>query len=151
MKCPFCGWHEDRVVGSLDLEHALKAGQTRFEPGILGRVHRGILYVDEVNLLRILNYPKRNIGTGSADKLIRFSAESELPLWNVLQQAEQVPELNSRTLEAITNFVGLLEKGEIEYALLGRHRRVKAEDLFEYKNTLLCATSLGISEIKNFT
>ena len=31
-------------------------------------------------------------------------------------------------------FVGLLEKGEIEYALVGRHRRVKAEDLFEYKN-----------------
>lgn len=65
---------------------------------------------DEVNLLRILNYPKRNIGTGSADKLIRFSAESELPLWNVLQQAEQVPELNSRTLKAITSFVELLEK-----------------------------------------
>ena len=45
------GATEDRVVGSLDLEHALKAGQTRFEPGLLGRVNRGILYVDEVNLL----------------------------------------------------------------------------------------------------
>ena len=45
------GATEDRVVGSIDMEHALKAGQTRFEPGILGRVHRGILYVDEVNLL----------------------------------------------------------------------------------------------------
>jgi excisionase family DNA binding protein len=31
--------------------------------------------------------------------------------------------------------IGLLEKGEIEYALVGRHRRVKAEDLLEYKNT----------------
>lgn len=65
---------------------------------------------DEVNLLRILNYPKRNIGAGSADKLIRFSAESELPLWTVLRQAEQVPELTARTLEAITDFVTLLEK-----------------------------------------
>ena len=45
------GATEDRVVGSLDMEHALQVGQTRFEPGILGRVHRGILYVDEVNLL----------------------------------------------------------------------------------------------------
>ncbi|MBI5439689.1 MAG: ATP-binding protein [Deltaproteobacteria bacterium] len=45
------GATEDRVVGSLDLEHALKTGEKRFEPGILGKVHRGILYVDEVNLL----------------------------------------------------------------------------------------------------
>jgi len=65
---------------------------------------------DEVNLLRILNYPKRGIGTGSADKLIRFSAEAEEPLWTILQQPEQVPELNQRTLEAIAEFVELLEK-----------------------------------------
>lgn len=45
------GATEDRVVGSLDIEHALKTGEQRFEPGILGKVHRGILYVDEVNLL----------------------------------------------------------------------------------------------------
>ncbi len=32
-------------------------------------------------------------------------------------------------------FLGLLKKGDIEYALLGRHRRVKADDLFEYKST----------------
>ena len=31
-------------------------------------------------------------------------------------------------------FVGLLKKGEIEYSLVGRHRRVKSEDLFAYKN-----------------
>lgn len=45
------GATEDRVVGSLDIEHALKTGEKRFEPGVLGRVNRGILYVDEVNLL----------------------------------------------------------------------------------------------------
>jgi len=42
---------EDRVVGSLDLEHALAEGQRRFEPGLLADANRGILYVDEVNLL----------------------------------------------------------------------------------------------------
>src|SRR5690349_10721909 len=42
---------EDRVVGTLDLEHALKEGSRRFEPGVLAEANRNILYVDEVNLL----------------------------------------------------------------------------------------------------
>ncbi|MHB8596898.1 MAG: ATP-binding protein [Ktedonobacteraceae bacterium] len=42
---------EDRVVGTLDLEHALREGQRRFDPGVLAEANRGILYVDEVNLL----------------------------------------------------------------------------------------------------
>lgn len=42
---------EDRVVGTLDIEHAVKEGQRRFEPGVLASANRGILYVDEVNLL----------------------------------------------------------------------------------------------------
>ncbi len=45
------GATEDRVVGTLDLEQALKAGEKRVEPGILAQAHRNILYVDEVNLL----------------------------------------------------------------------------------------------------
>ncbi|MFA5212118.1 MAG: putative cobaltochelatase [Methanoregula sp.] len=42
---------EDKVIGSLDIEHALKKGEKRFEPGILAQAHRNILYVDEINLL----------------------------------------------------------------------------------------------------
>ncbi|MCZ2110045.1 MAG: putative cobaltochelatase [Dehalococcoidia bacterium] len=45
------GASEDRLVGSLDVERALQAGQRAFEPGILAAAHRGILYIDEVNLL----------------------------------------------------------------------------------------------------
>ncbi|MDR0843196.1 MAG: ATP-binding protein [Acidobacteriota bacterium] len=42
---------EDRVVGTLDMEHAIKTGEKRFETGLLARANRNILYVDEVNLL----------------------------------------------------------------------------------------------------
>ena len=45
------GATEDRVCGTIDLEVALREGMKLFEPGILARANRGILYIDEVNLL----------------------------------------------------------------------------------------------------
>ena len=42
---------EDRVVGTLDIEVAIKTGRKKFEPGVLAAANRGLLYVDEVNLL----------------------------------------------------------------------------------------------------
>jgi magnesium chelatase subunit D len=45
------GATDDRVVGSLNLERALATGTRAFEPGLLASAHRGILYIDEVNLL----------------------------------------------------------------------------------------------------
>ena len=45
------GASTDRLAGTLDLERALSEGEKAFEPGLLAAAHRGILYVDEVNLL----------------------------------------------------------------------------------------------------
>ncbi|WP_460368820.1 ATP-binding protein, partial [Actinocorallia lasiicapitis] len=45
------GAAEDRLTGALDLERALTEGVSAYEPGLLAAAHRGVLYVDEVNLL----------------------------------------------------------------------------------------------------
>ena len=45
------GATEDRVAGTLDIEYALRSGERRFEPGLLAAANRGVLYIDEVNLL----------------------------------------------------------------------------------------------------
>jgi magnesium chelatase subunit I len=45
------GTTEDRLIGTMDIEHALQYGEKRFEPGILAGANRNFLYVDEVNLL----------------------------------------------------------------------------------------------------
>ncbi len=45
------GATEDRVVGNIELQETLRTGERHFEPGLLAAANRGILYVDEVNLL----------------------------------------------------------------------------------------------------
>ncbi|MDO3378711.1 ATP-dependent helicase [Geoalkalibacter halelectricus] len=65
---------------------------------------------DEVNLLRILNYPKRGIGETTADRLIRHSAQTQKPLWEVLKSAGELDDLGDKAQEAIAAFVALMER-----------------------------------------
>ncbi|TLM65320.1 MAG: ATP-dependent DNA helicase Rep [Deltaproteobacteria bacterium] len=71
---------------------------------------------DEVNLLRILNYPRRGIGRTSADLLIRASVATRKPLWQVLRDARSVEEIAGKAAEAIEGFVALID------AYKGRYR-----------------------------
>ncbi len=98
------GATEDRIVGALDLERALHAGEKAFEPGLLARANRGFLYIDEVNLLE--------------DHLVDL-------LLDVAASGENVVEREGLSVRHPARFVligsGNPEEGELRPQLLDRY------------------------------
>ena len=70
---------------------------------------------DEVNLLRIINYPRRGIGENSIDQIIRRSAEQNKSIWSLLQHPEQIDGLGQRTLGSIGDFVALIKSYQSKF------------------------------------
>jgi len=97
------GATEDRVCGTLDIEKALFEGIKSFEPGLLAKANRGILYVDEVNLLD--------------DHLVDILLDASASGWNIVER-------EGISIKHPSNFVlvgsGNPEEGELRPQLLDR-------------------------------
>ncbi|WP_378952736.1 VWA domain-containing protein [Pelosinus sp. sgz500959] len=84
---------EDMVFGHIDLEYAVTQGEKKFSPGILGRAHGQVLYVDEINLLRqeivssLLDAADRGINTVEREG-ISFQHESKFTLIGTMNPEE---------------------------------------------------------------
>ena len=112
------GATEDRVCGSIDIERALTAGTKAFEPGLLAKANRGILYVDEVNLLD--------------DHLVDVLLDSAASGWNTVER-EGISIAHPARFIMVGS--GNPEEGELRPQLLDRFgmhaeiRTVKQPDL----------------------
>lgn len=74
--------------------------------------------LDQEALLRIVNQPRRGIGDESLDLLTGYNRQSNIPLWEVLKQASQLPhiQLQTRVLKSIEGFVHLIEEAKKRFA-----------------------------------
>jgi DNA helicase-2/ATP-dependent DNA helicase PcrA len=110
-----------------DVPYVLIGGQQFFDrkevKDLLAYLRVIVNPLDEVNLLRILNYPKRGIGSTSADRLIRASVERGCSLRKVLGESITVDGMDARACEAVTKFSELLmryrEKFKVKSGLAG--------------------------------
>ena len=112
------GATEDRVCGTIDIEKALNEGIKTFEPGLLAKANRGILYVDEVNLLD--------------DHLVDILLDSAASGWNTVER-EGISMRHPARFVLVGS--GNPEEGELRPQLLDRFgmhaeiRTVKEPDL----------------------
>ncbi|MEM7184377.1 MAG: UvrD-helicase domain-containing protein [Spirochaetota bacterium] len=79
---------------------------------------------DEVSLFRILNYPRRGIGQTTISRLYEKAAEEEIGLMEVLQNVSEkegyIPTIKNKTIHAIYEFVGLIQKYRKEFFQAGK-------------------------------
>jgi len=87
---------------------------------------------DEVNLLRILNYPRRGIGETTAQRLITLSLEREIPLWDLMQAPDIHTHIGEKAAERVHTFIQLML----------RYKR-----LFNYSDQLLATAQNLFAEI----
>jgi magnesium chelatase subunit I len=121
---------EERLAGTLDVEAALRDGAVRFAPGLLAAAHRGVLYVDEVNLLpdalvdALLDAAASGVNTVERDGVSHSHAASFVLIGTMNpEEGELRPQLTDR--------FGLMVMLENCYDASIRQRIVKARLAFD--------------------
>lgn len=133
------GATEDRVCGTIDIERALRDGAKTFEPGLLARANRGLLYIDEVNLLEDhLVDLLLDVAVTGVNKVEREGISIEHPARFVLigsgnpEEGELRPQLLDR--------FGLHVEIATENDLDGRVEIVERREAFDHDPEKFCAT-----------
>ncbi|WP_297407374.1 AAA family ATPase [uncultured Cetobacterium sp.] len=122
---------EDRVVGTLDIEHAIKTGEKKFEKGILYSAHKNILYVDEINLLEdhivdvLLDSAAMGVNTIEREG-ISFSHPSKFVLVGTMNPEEG--DLRPQLLDRFGLVVDIHGEKEIDKRVQVVKRRIKFEE-----------------------
>lgn len=122
---------EDRVVGTLDIEHAIKTGEKKFEKGILYTADKNILYVDEINLLEdyivdvLLDAAAMGVNTIEREG-ISFSHSSKFILVGTMNPEEG--DLRPQLLDRFGLVVDILGEKDVDKRVEIVTRRIKFED-----------------------
>jgi magnesium chelatase subunit I len=132
------GASEDRLIGTLDIEAALRDSSVRFSPGLLAKAHHGVLYVDEVNLLpdglvdALLDAAASGVNTVERDG-ISHTHDASFVLIGTMnpEEGELRPQLTDR--------FGLMIELENCYEPETRQQIVKARLEFELDAVAFCA------------
>ena len=132
------GASEDKLIGTLDLEAALRESAVRFAPGLLARAHGGVLYVDEVNLLPdalvdvLLDAAASGVNTVERDG-VSHSHDAHFVLVGTMNPEEG--ELRPQLLDRF----GLMVELGTPYDAALRQRIVKARLAFDADPQAFCA------------
>jgi magnesium chelatase subunit I len=132
------GASEEKLIGTLDLEAALRESAVRFSPGLLARAHDGVLYVDEVNLLpdalvdALLDAAASGVNTVERDG-VSHTHEARFVLVGTMNPEEG--ELRPQLLDRF----GLMVEIGNSFDLAERQRIVKARLAFDADPQAFCA------------
>src|SRR6266568_4900166 len=143
---------EDRVVGTIDIEAALRAGAKRFEPGVLAEANRNILYVDEVNLL---DDHLVDVLLDAAAMGVNVVEREGISIWHPARFserfAEQDAEIGTRIAEAIVRFPHVVMPAGILRALAELNVSLQVDghraDLVGRKASQALAAYRGVPEV----
>jgi magnesium chelatase subunit I len=132
------GASEDKLIGTLDLEAALRESAVRFAPGLLAKAHDGVLYVDEVNLLpdalvdALLDVAASGVNTVERDG-VSHTHDARFVLVGTMNPEEG--ELRPQLLDRF----GLMVELGTPYDAAQRQRIVKARLAFDADPQAFCA------------